>query len=71
MAFNHSIGLILNGYIMAGIQYSDEMEYAPKLKAKKSWTREEVKLLISRAFSSDLINTQSASDLDDWIEKNV
>lgn len=40
-------------------------------KVKDSWNREEVKNLISKAFSSDLINTQSATELDKWIEENL
>lgn len=38
---------------------------------KKMYTREEVKKLISKAFSSDLINSQSASELDAWMDLNV
>lgn len=38
---------------------------------KTSWSREEVKQLLSKAFSSDLVNTQSAINLDDWINNNL
>jgi hypothetical protein len=50
---------------------SDEALNDYAVSEPKLYTREEVKRLISRAFSSDLVNTQSASQLDVWLEQNV
>ena len=57
--------------IIGAVEYGFKIGQSIYPVEKKMYTREEVKKLISKAFSSDLINSQSASELDAWMDLNV